>query len=211
MFYGGIAGGVLIIGLAGGSSGNLMSYLFGSISSVAWSDVWITTALCATILVVGLGLRTALYAVSQDEEFAIAAGMPVWLLNMAVAIVAALTVTVAMRVVGLLLVSALMIVPVAVAQQVTHSFRRTMTAASGVGVVVVIAGLVVTFWHNVSPGAVIVVIAISVYILASLVRPLLHRSIERGRDPHPDMRDDVVLADKPVVTTSAADAANWVV
>ncbi|MDR2722883.1 MAG: metal ABC transporter permease, partial [Cellulomonadaceae bacterium] len=87
MFYGGIAGGVLIIGIAGGTSGNLMAYLFGSISSVSATDIITTVVLCAIIGAVGIGLRSALFAVSNDEEFAIASGLPVWLLNMLVAIV----------------------------------------------------------------------------------------------------------------------------
>lgn len=194
MFYGGVAGGVLIIGIAGGTSGNLMAYLFGSISTVTNSDLILTVVLCAIILGIGLGLRTALFAVSHDEEFAIAAGIPVWLLNMAVAIVAALTVTVAMRVVGLLLVSALMIVPVAVAQQLTHSFRLTMGLASLVGVIVCVVGLTITYWFNVAPGAMIVVLAIGVYLCAAAVRPILHRrAVWRDHDPHPDLPDDVVV------------------
>ena len=182
MFYGGIAGGVLIIGIAGGTSGNLMAYLFGSISAVTWSDVWTTAALCALILLVGIGFRHALFAVSNDEDFAIASGMRVWLLNIAVAVVAALTVTVAMRVVGLLLVSALMIVPVAIAQQLTHSFGRTMALASLIGVIVCLIGLSITYWHNVSPGATIVVIAILFYLLSALIHPLLfHRDRSNPR------------------------------
>jgi zinc transport system permease protein len=202
MFYGGIAGGVLLIGLAGGSSGSLMSYLFGSISTVTTTDLALTVVLSLVILAVGLGLRAALFAVSHDEEFAIASGLPVWLLNMAVAVVAALTVTVAMRVVGLLLVSALMIVPVAVAQQVTHAFRRTMTVASVVGVVVCVAGLSITYWHNVSPGATIVVLAIAVYVLAALARPLLARR-RPPHDPHPDIPDDVDVTPAEVAAVGA--------
>jgi len=201
MFYGGIAGGVLIIGIAGGTSGNLMAYLFGSISAVTWNDLFTTAALCAVILAVGIGFRHALFAVSNDEDFAIASGMRVWLLNIAVAVVAALTVTVAMRVVGLLLVSALMIVPVAIAQQLTHSFGRTMWLASIIGVLVCLIGLSITYWHNVSPGATIVVIAILVYLLSAIIHPLLfhrERSIGRKRlhiidDPHPDVPDDVAV------------------
>ncbi len=194
MFYGGVAGGVLIIGIAGGTSGNLMAYLFGSISTVSTTDLWLTVVLSLIILAVGIGLRTALFAVSHDEEFAIASGMPVWALNMAVAVVSALTVTVAMRVVGLLLVSALMIVPVAVAQQLTHSFRRTMAVASVVGVVVCVVGLTITYWHNVSPGATIVVLAIFVYLAASLFRPIAHRRQALAeRDPHPDIPDDLCV------------------
>ena len=193
MFYGGIAGGVLLIGLAGGSSGNLMSYLFGSISTVSDTDLVLTVVLCALILLVGLGLRAALFSVSHDEEFAVASGLPAWALNMAVAVVAALTVTVAMRVVGLLLVSALMIVPVAIGQVVTHSFRRTMLVASVVGMTVCLVGLGITYWNDLSPGATIVVLAIGVYVVVALGRPLVARRRPTG-DPHPDIPDDVELA-----------------
>lgn len=203
MFYGGIAGGVLLIGIAGGSSGSLMAYLFGSISTVTTMDLALTVVLCVVILAIGLGLRAALFAVSHDEEFAVASGLPVWALNMSVAVVAALTVTVAMRVVGLLLVSALMIVPVAVAQQVTHAFRRTMAVASAVGVVVCVLGLSITYWYNVSPGATIVVLAIAAYVVAALARPLVSRR-RPVHDPHPDIPDDVTLDEgaSPTVGTS---------
>lgn len=192
MFYGGIAGGVLLIGVAGGSNGNLMQYLFGSISTVSDTDLALTVVLSVVVLAVGVGLRAALFSVSHDEDFAVASGLPVWLLNALVAIVAALTVTVAMRVVGLLLVSALMIVPVAVAQQVTHSFARTMATASVVGVVVCVTGLTITYFQDVSPGATIVVIAVAVYAVAAAVRPLVARR-RPAQDPHPDLPDDVEL------------------
>src|SRR5699024_7941724 len=68
LFYGGIAGGVVIIGLAGGTNANLMGYLFGSLATVTGTDLVTTVALTAGILAIGLGLRTALFAVSQDEE-----------------------------------------------------------------------------------------------------------------------------------------------
>ncbi|MDO8145328.1 MULTISPECIES: metal ABC transporter permease [Isoptericola] len=193
MFYGGIAGGVLIIGIAGGSSGSLMSYLFGSISTVTTTDLVLTVVLCLLILVLGVGLRPALFSVSHDEEFAISSGLPVWALNMAVAVLAALTVTVAMRVVGLLLVSALMIVPVAIGQLVTHSFRRTMAVGSVTGVAVCVTGLSITYWYPLSPGALIVVLAIGVYALVAGLHPLLARRRPAG-DPHPDIPDDVQVA-----------------
>ncbi|RYV52646.1 metal ABC transporter permease [Pengzhenrongella frigida] len=192
LFYGGIAGGVLLISLAGGTNANLMAYLFGSISTVSTGDLWLTVILTAIILVVGIGLRTALFAVCHDEEFARAAGLPVRVLNITIAVVAALTVTVSMRVVGLLLVSALMIVPVAVAQLVASSFRQTMGIAMAIGVVVCVTGLSITYWRDLSPGATIVVIAIAVYAVVALARPLLVRS--RSHDPHPQVPDDVEVA-----------------
>lgn len=192
LFYGGIAGGVLLIGIAGGSQANLMAYLFGSISTVTTGDLIMTVVLAVVILAVGLGLRAALFSVSYDEEFAKASGLPVRFLNIAVAIVAALTVTVAMRVVGLLLVSALMIVPVAVAQLTTRSFRRTMQVATVVGMSVCVVGLSITYWYNWSPGATIVVLAILVYGVVAAFAPLIAR--RRRHDPHPDIPDDVEVA-----------------
>lgn len=194
MFYGGIAGGVLLIKLAGGTNANLISYLFGSISTVSTADLWWTAALAVLVLGVGVGLRTALFAVSHDEEFARASGLPVRLLSMIVATIAALTVTIAMRVVGLLLVSALMIVPVAIAQLFARSFNRTMTLASVIGVVVSVAGLVLTYWQDIPPGATIVVLAIGVYAVAATLQPVLRRPTP-PQDPHPDMVDDVLLVD----------------
>ena len=97
LFYGGIAGGILIIKLAGGTSANLMSYLFGSIATVSETDlIWIAL-LAGLVLLVGLGLRGPLFAVSHDEEYARATGLPVLLLTSTLAALAALTVTVSMR------------------------------------------------------------------------------------------------------------------
>ncbi|KSW29677.1 metal ABC transporter permease [Cellulomonas sp. B6] len=204
MFYGGIAGGVLLIKVAGGTNANLMSYLFGSISTVSTGDLWWTVALAVLVLGVGVGLRWTLFAVSHDEEFARASGLPVRLVSMLVATLAALTVTIAMRVVGLLLVSALMIVPVAVAQLYARSFGRTMAVASGIGVTVSVVGLVVTYWNDVPPGATIVVLAIVLYALSALLHPLLARR-RAAHDPHPDMSDDVLV---PAVDAACAPDAS---
>ena len=179
LFYGGIAGGVLLIGMAGGTSANLTGYLFGSISTVSGLDVWLTAGLAAVILAAGLGLRPALFALCYDEEFARASGLPVRALNLLVAVLAALTVSVSMRVVGVLLVSAIMIVPVAVAQLLTRSFRTTMALAMGIGGAVCVLGLAITYYRPLSPGATIVVLAIGVYSLTAAAAPLLSR--RRGR------------------------------
>lgn len=197
LFYSGIAGGVVIIGLAGGTNANLMAYLFGSISTVTELDLVLIAVLGAIILLVGVGLRSLFFAVSHDEEFARASGLPVRAANIAIAIVAALTVTVSMRVVGLLLVSALMILPVAVAQLMTASFKTTMRVAMVVGMLVTVGGLAITYWVPLSPGATIVVLTVVVYVVVSLLRPLFMKSRKAVHDPHPDVPDDVSLASTP--------------
>jgi zinc transport system permease protein len=177
LFYGGMAGGVMLINLApGGSTANLTSYLFGSLSTVSPSDVTAICALAALVLLVTLGLRRQLFAVSQDEEFARVTGLPVRALNLLTAVTAAVTVTVAMRVVGLLLVSALMVVPVAAAQQLSRSFTATFVIAVAIGVAVTVSGTVTSYYQDVPPGATIVLLTIAVFIaLTALATPLARR------------------------------------
>ncbi|MDO5048905.1 MAG: metal ABC transporter permease [Actinomycetaceae bacterium] len=199
LFYGGIAGGVLLIGVAGGTSSQLNSYLFGSIATVTTTDIWSTVALAAFILLVGVGLSPALYSVANDEEFARSTGLPVNLLSLIIALLAAATVAVAMRVVGALLVSALMIVPVAISQIVVRSFRATMALAMGIGVVTTVVGLTFTYFYDLSPGAAIVVLAIAIYALVFALRPIIERVRGRRRvkvDPlhvmHPEREQKAV-------------------
>ena len=182
LFYGGIAGGVILIRVAGGTTTNLNSYLFGSISTVSVSDAWFTIALATLVLLVGLGLRGPLFALCHDEEFAHACGLPTSALNVLV-VVAALTVSVSMRVVGALLVSAVMIVPVAIAQLVSHSFARTMYLAMGLGVVACVSGLTITYLVAASPGAMIVVLLVGGYAVVALLSGLL-QLVSRSRRHH---------------------------
>ena len=101
MFYGGIAGGVVLISKApGGSAASLNQYLFGAITTTTPQDLAVFAVLAALILVVTLGLGRHLFAVANDEEYARASGMPVLPLNLVLAVLTATTVVVSMRVVG---------------------------------------------------------------------------------------------------------------
>ncbi|KPI05539.1 ABC-type transporter, integral membrane subunit [Actinobacteria bacterium OK074] len=177
LFYGGMAGGVMFVNLApGGSNANLSSYLFGSLSTVSPSDVTSISILATFVVVITVGLRRQMFAVSHDEEFARVTGLPVRALNLLTAVTAAVTVTVAMRVVGLILVSALMVVPVAAAQQLTRSFAATFVIAVVLGVTVTISGTVTSYYQDVPPGATIVLITIGAFVvLTALATPLARR------------------------------------
>ncbi|MFD9287749.1 metal ABC transporter permease [Streptomyces sp. NPDC060030] len=182
LFYGGMAGGVMLINLSDtGSNANLTSFLFGSLSTVSEEDVIAIVALAAFVVLVTVGLRRQLFAVSQDEEFARVTGLPVRALNLLVAVTAAITVTVAMRVVGLLLVSALMVVPVAAAQQIAKSFKVTFVLAVVIGTAVTLAGTVTSYYQDVPPGATIVLLAIAAFVvLTALATPLARRRARGG-------------------------------
>ncbi|HET8684635.1 MAG TPA: metal ABC transporter permease [Micromonosporaceae bacterium] len=180
LFYGGISGGVFLVGLsADKTSANLTAYLFGSPLTTSRADLVTMALLGAVVLGVALVLRPWLFALCQDEEYARVSGLPVRALNLLLAVTTAVTVTVAMRAVGLLLVSALMVVPVATAQQVTRGFRATMTAAMAIGVLSAAAGIWFAGTYDTAPGATIVLVAIAAFFAVAVVSGL--RRALRGR------------------------------
>lgn len=185
LFYGGIAGGVLLTGLAGNAASRLQQFLFGSILTVSRADLWATLALAAVTLVIAVGLSPQLYAVALDPEFAKVAGLRVRFYNLLVAVLAAVTVTVAMRTVGLLLVSALMVVPVAAAQQVARSFHGTLRSAMAIGAACAVGGLMVAGWLSlhfdaqVAPGPAIVLMALAVFVALWPVGSAIRRRAAR--------------------------------
>ncbi len=188
LFYGGIAGGVLLTGLAGSTAATLNTYLFGSVTTVSPDDLWVVAVLAAAVVVFAIGLAPQLFAVCQDEEFARASGLAVRLYGVLIAIMAAVTVTVAMRTVGLLLVSALMVVPVATAHQLTRGFKTTFAAALVLGVAPSLAGVVLAYHVDVAPGASIVVLALGGFVLAWPAGSALRRWRNRHRDTAEDPR-----------------------
>jgi zinc transport system permease protein len=195
LFYGGLAGGVLLTALAGQSAATLNVYLFGSILTISDTEVLVTLALAAVVVLVAVGLAPQLFAVAQDVEFAKVAGLNVRFYNVLVSVMAAVTVTVAMRTVGLLLVSALMVVPVATAQQVTRAFRSTLFAAMALGMVAALGGVVVSAYVDAAPGATIVLLALACFLAAYPVG-VWSRRRQRLARPFVEPADEFPLADE---------------
>jgi len=173
LFYGGIAGGVLLTSLAGRSAATLHTYLFGSINTVSSDELTVVAVLSGLVLLGAVGLAPQLFAVCQDEEYARVVGLPARAYGLLIAVMAAVTVTVAMRTVGLLLVSALMVMPVAAAQQLSRSFKATLAAAMLIGVMTSLAGVVVSFHADTPPGPTIVLAALAAFVAASPFGALL--------------------------------------
>ena len=176
LFYGGIAAGALMMSLQNTGGTTVQSFLFGSILTVNEGDLVIIGILAAVVLLITIGLRKVLYAVSNDDEFARVSGLPVNLLNILIAVTTALTVSVSMRVVGLLLISALMVLPVAASSQLARSFATTLFGAIGFGVVVAIAGVTLSYPLDVGPGALIVVLAIVMFFACALLGKVVRRA-----------------------------------
>jgi len=176
LFYGGIAGGVFLVNLsASHTNANLLAYLFGSPLTISSADLWVMVGLAGGVLAVSLGLRPWLFAACHDEEYARVSGLPVRTVNLVLAVTTAVTVTVAMRAVGLLLVSALMVVPVATAQLLAGGFRATQYLAMGIGLVVAGAGVGAAGVFDTAPGATIVLLAIATFLLATVATGVWRR------------------------------------
>jgi zinc transport system permease protein len=167
LFYGGISGGVFLIALSR-TGVNLNSFLFGSPLTISDADMITIVVLGALVLAVSLGLRPWLFAVCQDEEYAKVAGLPVRTLNVVVAITTAVTVTTAMRSIGLLLVSALMVVPVATAQLITRGFGGTMALSMALGLGSAILGVVIAGPSDTAVGATVVLFAIALFLVVAV-------------------------------------------
>ncbi len=170
-FYSGIAGGVVLSGLAGSLNTGTLTYLFGSILTVTRGDAVTIAVLGAVILLAIVVSWRALFSVVLDEEAARVAGLPVDRLNLALAALAAVTVVAGMRIVGVLLVAALMALPVGAAQRMSSSFRGTLVRASAIGALSAVVGLAAARRWALAPGGTIVLVAAAAFVLAAVVSP----------------------------------------
>jgi zinc transport system permease protein len=166
----------VLISAAGALNANLFSYLFGSILTVTRTDLTRIALLgLGSLLLIAILLRSLL-AVAIDEEGARVSGLPVPLLNGAVSGLAALTIGISMRIVGILLIAALMVLPVIAAQRVAWSLRSTMALSILVGLGSVLAGLSISYYANLPPGGTIVLTATGFFLVATVVEAVRARS-----------------------------------
>jgi zinc transport system permease protein len=167
-FYGGIAAGVVLIGQAGALDANLFSYLFGSLLTVEPGEVVVIGILGLVIVATVLACGRALFALTVDEEWARVAGLPVGALNAVLAVLVAVTIVAAMRVVGLLLVAALMVLPVAGGQVLARSQRGIVLWSVSLGVLAVVVGLVASRLWGLAPGGTIVLVSVGLFVVLAL-------------------------------------------
>lgn len=167
MLSAGVALAAVLLGLGNGLNANFMSYLFGSIMAVSETDIYVIMVIGFSVLgIVGL-LYKELFYLTFDEEGARISGIPVNAISIGFTALTALTIAVAMRIVGILLVSSLMILPVAASLQIAGSFKKALWLAVILSEIAVAAGLVLSFYLNLAPGGTIILTA--VFILAAVL------------------------------------------
>lgn len=166
---GSLALAIVLISLAHGFSIDLFNYLFGSIVTVKQSDVFIIGLLGAMVILLLLAFYKELVFISFDEDAAQVAGIPTRSINILLITLAALTVSLAIPIIGILLISALIVIPVITALQFKKSFKETILMAEGISLFSVICGIFTSFYLNLSTGGTIVLITIAVFIFSLLV------------------------------------------
>jgi zinc transport system permease protein len=172
VFYTGIAAGVVLVSAAGALNVNLFAFLFGSILTVTHGDLVVIASLGAAALGTIALLYRALVAVVVDEEGARVAGMPVGTLNALTAALAAVTIAVSMRVVGILLIAALMVLPVVAAGRIAWSMRSTILLSMAIGLASVLAGITTAYYADLPPGGTTVLVAAAAVLLTEPIAAL---------------------------------------
>lgn len=171
----GMALGIVLVDLTEGYKADLMSYLFGSILTVPSGELLLMVVVDLAIVVVVALFYKELLAISFDGTFAEVENVPVEALQMVLLCLIALTVVVMMRVVGLILVIALLTMPAAIAGQFAQDLKRMMALASGLGILFTTAGLWVSYAFNLTSGATIILVSAAGFALASALRGVVRR------------------------------------
>lgn len=170
----GIGLSAIFISLADGFNQELVGLLFGSISAVSLSDMVTVLTIAVIVTLFILLFYKELFILSFDEEYSKVIGVPRWIQFLFIIIVA-MVISASMRVVGILLVSALMTLPVAIAMRITKGFKQLILYSIIIGEIAVIGGLVIAFYLNLSPGGVIVVLLVLLLVIVMAIQYMRSR------------------------------------
>lgn len=164
------------VGLAAVFSGfvknaaTLNSFLFGSIVAISDFEMWVVILLSIVVIVVAAVLYRELFYVTFDEEGAGLSGVPVKSVNLIFTVLTAIVVSVAARTVGVLVISSLMVVPVACAMLISKSYKQNIVLSVIFALVFTITGLIITAFYDIKPGGTIVLVGIAVLLVLLLMR-----------------------------------------
>ena len=152
-------------------SANISSFMFGSIVAISDFELWLSLILCAIVLIVTFLLYKENFAITFDEEAALLSGIPVRLVNFIVMLLTAIVVSVASRIVGALMISSLLVIPVANAMLVSKSYKQTLTLSIVFSEFITLAGLFISFYLDLRPGGTIVLLGVVILVITAILKP----------------------------------------
>jgi len=166
----GMAAGILFINLTPGYAPDLFSYLFGNILTVPVSDIYIMLALDVVIVIIAAIFNREFTAISFDEEYAMIIGIPARLIYFLLLCIVALSVVLLIRVVGVILVIALLTIPASVCIQFTYNIRKIILFSILIGIATTILGLVISYFVDIASGATIIILLGVIYFISFFIR-----------------------------------------
>jgi len=169
-FSGSLALAAILISLAQGFNRSLFSYLFGSIATVTATDLILIAVLAVIIVLTLILIYKELFLVSFDDELARINGVNAEIINLVLIVLAAITVSLSIRIVGILLIGALMVIPVVTAIQLAKSFKQVLVIATGISLISVIAGLFLSYNFDLASGGTIVIVALVFFLLSLIIK-----------------------------------------
>jgi zinc transport system permease protein len=170
---GGIGLGVIFISLADGFNTDLYSYLFGSVSAVSRTDLWVIFVISIVVVITIILLYKELFLLSFDEEHAKASGIAAKSIHFIFIIMVALVIAASMRIVGIMLVSSLMTLPVAASIRIAKGFKQTIFLSIIFGEIAVLGGLFSSYYLDLAPGGTIVMIAVAILIFTIVYKKFM--------------------------------------
>jgi zinc transport system permease protein len=179
----GMAIGIIFIGLTPGYTPDLTGYLFGSILTVSASNLVMMGVLDAIIIIVVLLLYKEFLAISFDQEFGTALGLPTQRLYLILLCLIALTVVLLIRVVGIILIIALLTIPAATARQHTHNLKKMMMLSIAFGIVAVLGGLWLSYEMDMASGATIILLSATIFAASTLFNRFRHKKHNNIESP----------------------------
>jgi len=170
----GISVGIILASVGGGYNVDLLSYLFGNILSISREEVMIAALLCVGVLLLLTLYYQELFAISFSEELAKVSGIRTSFINSVLVLLTALSVVLAMKLVGIMLISSMLIVPAASALQLARGFRVCIVLAALQGCASVIIGIIISILTNLPASATIVVVNLTLFLISYLVRRTIY-------------------------------------
>ena len=165
-----LAVGISAISLSKGVNIDLNSYLFGSVLSIGWSDVWLSLLLTVIVILLYIFTHNRIFAITFDEDFAKAIGVKTNIYDTLFAIICSLVIVLGMRLLGALLISSLIIFPTLIAMQFSKSFNRVVISAVVISIVNFIIGIIVSYFLSLPTGATVVITNLLMLIITAILR-----------------------------------------
>ncbi len=179
----GMALGIIFISLTPGYAPDLFSYLFGNILTIPVFDLYIMLVMDSIIILIVALFFKEFYAISFDEEFSTVIGIPNRILYLVLLCMVALSVVILIRIVGIILIIALLTIPSSICRQFTYNMKKLIISSIVVGIILTVAGLWISYLLDLASGATIIILLAIVFFFSFFIKKAITTVRRLGNNP----------------------------